>query len=239
MTDKSNLRAVQASDTPPQPTASLNNLKNAAAAVGPGQPSVAAFTPVTVGNPAAASSLAIDQRHLEELVTSSGSQSSVGECRRPPKGIFFTVPAESGEVWKNRAFFYLLELPGRDPYIVHASIAISKEEDVIRPVLLVRFVTMTGDEGLWPLKLNPPDGKANPWNTSALNILELAGTGWVRIVSLKGHYRHQVSKKTFAEVPPRFTNRSFEALVDIAFKDRVVATLDHEIWDELDNGSTK
>ena len=114
------------------------------------------------------------------------------------------------------------------------------EEDTIRPVLIVRYVTMAGEEGLWPLKLNPPDGKSNNWNTSALNILELAESGkWVRIVSTKKHYRHQVSKKTFDEVPPKFTDRSFNDLVDIAFKDRIVTTSDHEIWDILENGSDK
>jgi hypothetical protein len=99
---------------------------------------------------------------------------------------------------------------------------------------------MAGDEGLWPLKLNPPDGKSNNWNTSALNILELAESGkWVRIVSTKKHYRHQQSKKTFEQVPPKFTNRSFKDLIGIAFKDRIVTTLDHEIWDILENGSNK
>ena len=99
---------------------------------------------------------------------------------------------------------------------------------------------MAGEEGLWALKLDPPDGKANRWNKSALNILELAESGkWVRIVSTKKHYRHQVSKKTFDEVPPKFTDRTFNELVNIAFKDRIVTTLDHEIWDVLDNGSDK
>ena len=99
--------------------------------------------------------------------------------------------------WKNRAFYFLLQMDGRDPYIVAPAIAKQKtEEDTIRPVLVVRYVTMAGEEGLWALKLNPPDGKSNNWNTSALNILELAEAGWVRIVSTKKHYRHQVSKKT-------------------------------------------
>ena len=46
-------------------------------------------------------------------------------------------------------------------------------------MMLVRYVTMSGDENLWPLKLNL-DGKSNAWNTSALNILALAEVGWVR-----------------------------------------------------------
>ena len=199
--------------------------------------------PVTVGNPSSAADLAIDQAHLEEYA-SPGSESAVVECERPPKGIFFTVlPEEPGKPWQNRSFYFLLEMPGRDAFIVAPAIAKQKqEEDTIRPVLLVRYVTMAGDEGLWPLKLNPSDGKSNAWNTSALNILELAESGkWVRIVSGKNqkHYRHQVSKKTLKEVPPKFTSRPFKDLVDSAFKDKIVLSLDHEIWDILENGSDK
>ena len=111
---------------------------------------------------------------------------------------------------------------------------------MIRPVLIVRYVTMAGEEGLWPLKLDPPDGKSNRWNTSRA---EHSGDGgerqWVRIVSTKKHYRHQVSKKTFEEMPPKFSDRPFKDLVDFAFKDRIVTSFDHEIWEVLENGSDK
>jgi hypothetical protein len=43
--------------------------------------------PLTVGNPDAADELSIDQSHLEEFVANAG-ESSIVECRRPPKGIF-------------------------------------------------------------------------------------------------------------------------------------------------------
>ena len=123
------------------------------------------IAPITVGNPAAAASLAIDQEHLEEYADPD-AKSSIVECRRPPKGHFFTVRPEPEKPWKDRAFYFILELEGRDPYIVHPSIAAQKkdEEDTIRPVMLVRYVTMGGEEGLWPVKLNPPDGKSNSWN---------------------------------------------------------------------------
>jgi hypothetical protein len=197
------------------------------------------IVPVTVGNPNAIDDLAIDQSHLEEYAN-PGSESAVVECEKPPRGIFFTVPPETGKPWKNRAFYFLLQMKDRDSYLISPAIAKQKEEeDTIRPVLIARYVTMAGDEGLWPLKLNPPDGKSNAWNTSALNILELAESGWLRIVSIKKHYRHQPSKKTLKEVPPKFTSRSFQDLIGIAFKDRIVTTLDHEIWDILENGTNK
>jgi hypothetical protein len=196
--------------------------------------------PITVGNPLAAASLAIDQSHMDEFVNME-EESSIVEFQRPPKGIFFTVRSETTKPWQDRGFYFLLQIEGRDPYLVAPEVANQKkDEDVIRPVLIVRYVTMAGEEGLWPLKLDQPDAKSNRWNTSALNILELAASGkWVRIVNAKNHYRHQVSKRKFEEMPPRFSNRSLYDLIDVAFKDRIIVSLDHEIWDELENGSKK
>jgi hypothetical protein len=198
------------------------------------------IAPITLGNPDETDDLVIDQAHLEEYAN-PGSESAVVKCEKPPRGHFFTVLREGGKPWINRAFYFLLQIEGRDPYLDAPKIAEQKkEEDTIRPILLVRYVTMAGEEGLWPLKLNPSDGKSNAWNTSALNILELAESGkWIRLMNSTKHYRHQVSKKTFDEVPPKFTDRTFKDLVDIAFKDHVVRTLDHEIWDVLEDGSDK
>jgi hypothetical protein len=196
--------------------------------------------PITVGNPLNAASLAIDQSHMEDFANAE-EKCSVIECRRPPKGVFFTVRPETAMPYQDRAFYFLLQMEGRDPYIVAPDIAKQKQdEDTIRPVLLVRYVTMAGEEGLWPLKLDPPDGKSNRWNASALNILEIAASGkWVRIVSMKKEYRYQVSKRTFEETPPRFSDRPFQDLVDDAFKERIVISLNHEIWDVLENGSSQ
>jgi hypothetical protein len=204
--------------------------------------SMAGVTPITVGDPTRASSLAIDQSHLDEILTDGGAQSSVVLCRRPPKGHFFTVLPETGTTWKNRRIFFFLEIEGHDPYIVDPQIAKAKieaeEEDCIRPVLLVRYVTMQGEEGLWPLKLDRGE-KVNAWNVSARNILQIAESGkWVRIMSLKGHYQHQVSRKSSEDVPPKFTKRTFDELVDAVFADRIAGS-DHEIWTQLKDGSTK
>lgn len=199
------------------------------------------IVPLSVGNSAKAASLAIDQSHLDEYFADKKAESSVVGCERPPKGVFFTVLPETRTPWQNRGLYWILQLEGRDPYIVTPAVAEQKkdDEDVLRPVLLVRYVTMAGDEGLWPLKINPPDGKSNKWNSSARNIMEIAagdGGRWVRILSMKKHYGHQVSKKTMKDTPPQFTDRSFEELVTIAFEGRIVDTLDHEVWTVLAHG---
>jgi hypothetical protein len=91
------------------------------------------IAPETVGNPDAADDLAIDQAHLEEYAN-PGTESGVVECERPAKGHFFTVRPETGKPYKDRAFYFLLQMEGRDPYLVAPKIAEQKtEEDTIPP----------------------------------------------------------------------------------------------------------
>jgi hypothetical protein len=195
--------------------------------------------PISVGNPMAADLLAIDQSHMEEFACTEEKSFDV-RIEKPPKGHYFTVRVEPVKPWKDRAFYFLLEMEGRDSYIVAPAIAkLKADEDVIRPVLIVRYVTMAGEEGLWALKLDKPDAKSNRYNKSALGVLEEAEKGWVRLISAKGHYRYTVSAKKFEQTPPKFSDRTFQELFDIAFKDRIVAGLDHEIWNALDQGSEK
>jgi hypothetical protein len=199
--------------------------------------------PIAVGNPLAAADLAIDQSHMEEFATAEEGPAEV-TCAKPPKGVFFTVIPETSKPWQNRRFYFMLEVKDRDPFLVAPAIAKQKKEegeDTIRPVLIVRYVTMAGDEGLWALKLDPPDGKSNAWNRSAMKVLKIADESkWVRLMSGKGQYGYNVSGKTFEKTPPRHTSRSYDELINGAFPEgQVVLDGSHEIWDALENGSEK
>ena len=55
-----------------------------------------------------------------------------------------------------------------------------------------------------PVTVSPTPGTP-PRST----ILALAEKGWVRIVSMKKHYRHQISNKTLVEIPPQYTRPLF------------------------------
>ena len=44
-----------------------------------------------------------------------------------------------------------------------------------------------------------------------MTVLKVADEGkWVRLMSAKGHYAHNVSKKTFEQTPPRYSARTFK-----------------------------
>jgi hypothetical protein len=201
-------------------------------------------SPITVGNPLCAADLAIDQSHMEDFATVEEGPAEV-TCAKPPKGIYFAVRQEADpKNWKDRRFYFMLEVKDRDPYLVHPVIAKLKKaqgEDTIRPVLIVRYVTMAGDEGLWALKLDPPDAKSNPWNKSAMKALKAADEGvWARLFSGKGQYTHSISPKTFEQTPPKFSSRTFDEMINSAFPaEQVVLDGDHPIWVDLEEGSEK
>ena len=69
--------------------------------------------PISVGNPMAADLLAIDQSHMEEFASAEEKSFDV-RIGKPPKGHYFTVRAETVKPWKDRAFYFLLEIEGRD-----------------------------------------------------------------------------------------------------------------------------
>jgi hypothetical protein len=194
--------------------------------------------PISVGNPME-EPLTIDQSHMEDFANEEEEPSDV-KFGKPPKGIYITVRAETTKPWKDRGLYFLLEIEGRDPFIVAPSIAKKRaDEDVIRPVLIVRYVTMAAEEGLWLLKLDKPDVKSNPYNKTALNALKAAEEGWMRLRVAKGEHRHKVSPTTLKECPPKFSNRTFEEMFNAKFADRIIRSLDHEVWDALDRGSDK
>ena len=70
------------------------------------------------------------------------------------QGNLLHCPPETEAVEEPR-FYFLLEIEGRDPYIVAPHIAKQRRrmKSAFGPILIVRYVTMAGEEGLWPLKL--------------------------------------------------------------------------------------
>jgi hypothetical protein len=201
--------------------------------------------PINVGNPSSASiaSFVIDQSHMEEFTKEEEEKSSVVEVKRPPRGTYFTIPKEE-ENSPNSLLLFLLELPGYETYVLTPAIAKEhSDEDVIRPILHVRYVTMLGEEALWPVKLDPPDAaRPNKWNTSAKNVLTDATGAWVRLISKpkEGQYRHKISPITIEKEKPKFSNRSIYDLIDAAYdEDHRVRDNNHEVWTILAEGKAK
>jgi hypothetical protein len=86
---------------------------------------------------------------------------------------------------------------------------------------------------LWPVKLPGPDGKHNEWHRSAAEAAERAMDHWVRITANMSLGAYQIVQ-AIGELPdPEWPEISFQEILQVAFRDRVVDRLDHPLIDRL------
>lgn len=102
------------------------------------------------------------------------------------------------------------------------------------PKILFLSVSKQGNLFLWPVRLPGEDGRIDHWNESAMRAATLAQSKWVRVMAnmSAGFYdvRTPVADLGLAEWPE---NVSFDALVEIAFKGRVISSSDHPVLRRL------
>jgi hypothetical protein len=86
---------------------------------------------------------------------------------------------------------------------------------------------------LWPVKLPGADGKILAWHTSAAAAAELAMSRWLRVTANMslGAYDTFVAPATIPD--PEWPKNTFQELLRIAFRDRLVTGLDHPLVKRL------
>jgi hypothetical protein len=86
---------------------------------------------------------------------------------------------------------------------------------------------------LWPVRLPAADGRQLEWHRSAAEAAEMAMQSWVRVkanMSLGAYDIYQAS----ATIPePVWPDLSFDKLLEIAFRGRLVDSFDHVVLKRL------
>jgi hypothetical protein len=98
---------------------------------------------------------------------------------------------------------------------------------------LVQFMTKQKVLGIFPLKIGSDSNVRTGWQDTALAAAELAKTSWVKMcadMALAG-YRVMKAKGELGE--PDWPASPFNELLDVAFKDRVIDTEDHPVFNKL------
>lgn len=120
----------------------------------------------------------------------------------------------------------------REVYLLPTSIARELPGEFIMATLFTT-INRQGIVHLWPVRLPSPDGRINEWHRSAAEAAELAMTRWLRVKAnmALGAYDMFVAAK---EIPdPTWPDVSFQELLRIAFKDRLVSSTNHAVVDRL------
>ena len=128
-----------------------------------------------------------------------------------------------------RADFALIDLKDeREDYLVRPEVL----PELVGEVVFKTIFTAVNRQGvvfLWPVRLPAPDDRKSEWLRSAREAAELAMTQWVRLkadMSL-GAYRITVSETVIAE--PVWPEHSYQQLLQIAYRDRMITTVDHPV----------
>jgi hypothetical protein len=99
----------------------------------------------------------------------------------------------------------------------------------IRPYMVFTYMTRQKVLGLWPVPQAGPTGRIMQCHETMMEIATAGMTKWVQMVwneSLKAH------DMFFAEVDlgePEWPSVSFERLLEIAFKGKVITSLHHPV----------
>lgn len=97
----------------------------------------------------------------------------------------------------------------------------------LTPKVLFLTVSRSGTPFVWPIRLPGPDGRLDPWNESAMRAALLARTKWVRVSSNMAAGSYDVHTTSHEIGMPEWPELSFEKVIEIAFKDRIISDRGH------------
>jgi hypothetical protein len=100
-------------------------------------------------------------------------------------------------------------------------------------VTLFTTINRQGTLHLWPVKLPAPDGRHNEWHRSAAEAAERAMRKWVRVTSSLSLGAYEIFEASGELPEPMWPEFSFQEILKIAFRDRIVDRPDHPLLKKL------
>jgi hypothetical protein len=132
-----------------------------------------------------------------------------------------------------RENFAMIELKSdREDYLVRPEL-VPELTNEVSYVTIFTTINRQGVISLWPVKLITPDSKRNDWARSAREAAEIAMNKWIRLkTNLNlGAYEIHVAESEIAD--PVWPGLSFTELLRIAYRDRMITSLDHPVVKRL------
>lgn len=145
--------------------------------------------------------------------------------RRPNNTEFVRVHPDSGYRLKTR----LLDLKDLgEQYVVDSSLWPELDGELVAKELYLA-INRQNDVFIWPVRLPDQDGRLDPWNESAAQAAGLATRKWVRIRSNRAAGMYDVYEASSSFSDPVWPQMSFQELLDIAFRGRLIDKIDHPV----------
>lgn len=156
---------------------------------------------------------------------------AVVSVSKPPKSAFFRTRG-------NAEFSTILnlldasKLGGDGMYAVGPDVA-PLIADQTRLTQLRLAVTSQGVPYLVPTPLTSPDGRQNPWHLSLARAMEMAETRWIRVSANMARGGYDVFEARGQLPDPQWPAESFEELLEVGFRDRLILSEDHALVQQL------
>jgi hypothetical protein len=148
---------------------------------------------------------------------------------KPGKQDYFRV--RPGSEWKLTAGLLTLER-SRVQYLVMPDLHLDTF-DLIKPMLLVLCVNRQKSIRLWPLRIVDDSRVNDAWASSAMTAAEEAETSWIKMAANMGEGRYDTFKAMVPLDEPEWPDMTLEEIFSVAFKGRVITSLDHIVLREL------
>ena len=102
-------------------------------------------------------------------------------------------------------------------------------------VMAVMHTTINrqGVLSIWPVRLPSPDGRINEWHRSAAEAAELAITRWIRVKANLALGANEIYEAASSIPDPTWPDLSFQEIIKIAFRDRLISGTDHVVIKRL------
>ena len=101
------------------------------------------------------------------------------------------------------------------------------------PMMLLPTITRQGSVLIWPIRMPRDDGRHDQWARTELEAANEARKSWVRIVANMDLGGYDVLKAVANLPDPEWPDISFDELLRIAFRDRLIESPDHPVLRRL------
>jgi hypothetical protein len=120
----------------------------------------------------------------------------------------------------------------RESYVVVPEVA-QEISELVRPVMLHAAIDRQNNVFLIPVPLPGEDGTRNPWHESLAQAVEHAKAKWIRIAANMHVGGYDIYEAEGALPDPEWSEQGIDALVEVAFRGKIISSLDHPVVQSL------
>jgi hypothetical protein len=150
--------------------------------------------------------------------------------RKPNRQDFVRVRPDPGYRLSPAAIIEVKD--DREVYLVTPNLAPGLAGE-FSTVTLFTTINRQGTLHLWPVKLPAPDGRHNEWHRSGAEAAERAMKNWVRVTASMSLGAYEIFEASGDLPEPVWPEFSFQEILRIAFRERIVDRLDHPLVQRL------